>query len=329
MDQLDDPRSVPTDPEATDRALTRRGALLGGAGVAATSLALAALPGTARADGGRAGGRADDDVDLQPVPVPPQVPATEGRVSFGTGSLWYWDTGGSGEPIVLMHAASGSGASWVYQQPVFAQAGYRVIGYSRRGHRNSDAGTGDPGTFADDLNALVEHLQLPRVHLVGTALGSIGAADYLLSFPDRVISAALTCSLVTLGDADYLARSNALRPQPQWSTLPPEFQELGPSYRAMNPEGVEAWKREQALAPSPTLLQRTRTPVTAAALSGARAPILLATGDADLYTPPAMLRELGRAIPNARQVIFTDSGHNAYWERPILFNRTVLEFICS
>ena len=41
--------------------------------------------------------------------------------------LWGWDTGGHGEPIVLLHPNTGSAASWGYQQPVFARAGHRVV----------------------------------------------------------------------------------------------------------------------------------------------------------------------------------------------------------
>ncbi|MEO3855436.1 alpha/beta hydrolase [Acrocarpospora sp. B8E8] len=295
--------------------------VLGGAGLAAAALAVPALPAAA------AVAKPASDDDLQPVPVPPQVPATEGRVSFGGGDLWYWDTGGKGDPVVLGHAATGSGASWGYQQPVLASAGFRVIGYSRRGHRNSDLGpAGDTGTYADDLHALVEHLGLARIHLVGTAAGGIAAADYVLSHPDRVASAALTCSLVAVGDPAYAARSNALRP-PQWDTLPKDFQELSGSYRATNPGGVATWLAEAALAPPASRRQRTKATVTAAALGAAGVPILLATGDADLYTPPAMLRELGRGVPRAKQVIFPECGHNGFWERPALFNRTILAFL--
>ena len=46
--------------------------------------------------------------------------------------LWYNDTGGTGVPVVFMHAASGTCESWVYQLPVFTAAGYRCIPYDRR-----------------------------------------------------------------------------------------------------------------------------------------------------------------------------------------------------
>ena len=268
-----------------------------------------------------------DSHPVGPVPVPIQAVATEGRAPFGGGYLWFWDTGGCGEPVVLMHAATGSGASWVFQQPVLAAAGFRVIGYSRRGHRNSDPGPdADLGTFAGDLQALANHLQLKRFHVIGTAAGSIGAADYALAHPERVASLALTCSLITTADLEFTARAVALRP-PGWETLPHTFQELGPCYRAIDPAGTARWSAEADLAPPASRRQRSRTPVTAAGLAELTVPILLATGDADLYMPTALMRELAAKIPAAELEIFRDSGHSAFWEKPDLFNETMLTFL--
>ena len=87
-----------------------------------------------------------------PVPLPEQVPVKEGIAKLPGTSLWYWDTEGKGDVVVLLHAASGSGAFWGYQQPVLVKAGYRVISYSRRGHLKSDPGNqDDPGSASEDL----------------------------------------------------------------------------------------------------------------------------------------------------------------------------------
>lgn len=322
--------SPPHDPARlgpNQRAWGRRGVLAtAGATVSAVGLGLAdeaaASSGRRGSHGGHAHGQHPDV--LVPVPMPAQAPQREGYVSFGAGRLWYWDTGGSGEPIVLMHAGSGGGNLWGYQQPVLSAAGYRVVGYSRRGYRNSDAGDpNDTGTVTGDLNLLLAHLGLDRVHLVATAGGSISAAGYALTHPDRVRTLSMVCSLITVGDPDYVTRSDALRPA-QWSTLPVDFQELGPSYRAADRAGAAAWV---AASGTSTIRQGGGVPVTAAALAQLRVPMLIATGDADLYTPPAMLRELAAKIPRAESYVIPESGHSAYWERPHLFNAMVLDFI--
>jgi len=84
---------------------------------------------------------------MTPVPLPAQVSASEGIAELPGTRLDYWDTGGEGPAIVLLHPATGSALIWAYQQPVFAKAGYRVIAYSRRGHHNAAPVPQDnPGT---------------------------------------------------------------------------------------------------------------------------------------------------------------------------------------
>ena len=92
--------------------------------------------------------------------------------------LLYTDTGGAGVPIVLMHAATGSVASWEHQTPVFVKAGYRVIAFDRRGWGGTTTDPNTPmGTAADDLIALMDSLHVDRFHLVGTAAGGFVTID--------------------------------------------------------------------------------------------------------------------------------------------------------
>src|SRR5215470_4585159 len=96
---------------------------------------------------------------MSPIPIPAQVPAKDGVAQIPDTRLWYWDTGGQGVPIVLLHPATGSALIWVYQQPVFAKAGYRVIAFSRRGYYNSAAfDSKNPGIGSEDLKQLTDVL---------------------------------------------------------------------------------------------------------------------------------------------------------------------------
>ncbi len=74
-------------------------------------------------------------------------------------------TTGSGQPVVLIHGYPLDGHSWERQTRVLLQAGCRVIAYDERGsRRSSHPGIGfDYDTFAADLNALIEHLDLTNV----------------------------------------------------------------------------------------------------------------------------------------------------------------------
>src|SRR5262245_14923023 len=267
----------------------------------------------------------------RPVPIPQQAPAQEGMVDVGGGArLWYWDTGGSGRPVILLHAGTQSGAGWVYQQPVLAGAGYRVIGYSRRGYYRSDSGDGaDPAFAADDLDRLVRHLALGTVDLVGAAQGAFFVVDYALAWPDKVRRLAIVSSYLGITDSDYAAVNARLRP-PFFATLPHDFQELSPSYRAGNPEGLAAWNEltHQAL-PGKRITPKMKQPLTWARLESIRHPTLLMTGDADLYTPPSLLRMQAQHMPHAEMHVVREAGHSPYWEQPVLFNDILLAFLAK
>src|ERR687885_1835019 len=86
----------------------------------------------------------------------------------------YYEDHGSGRPVVLIHGYPLSGASWEKQTAALLAAGHRVITYDRRGFGKSSQPTigYDYDTFADDLHALLEHLALEDVILVGFSMGT-------------------------------------------------------------------------------------------------------------------------------------------------------------
>jgi pimeloyl-ACP methyl ester carboxylesterase len=259
-------------------------------------------------------------------PMPAPVPAGLRQVPVPGGSLACWDTGGDGPAVVLLHPGTGSHAVWGYQQPVLAAAGYRVIAYSRRGHLGSPS-TQDPGCAAEDLAALLDALGVARAHLLGCAAGAIVAFDFALSFPDRVGRMVLACTHMGLEDADYAALSASLRPK-GFAQMPGDFRELGPSYRAANPEGAAAWLAlEHAAIPGARLEQRRLNRLDRAALGRLAMPVLLVGGDADLWAPPPVFRLFQRALPGSELVILAECGHAAQWEQPEAFNAAVLGFL--
>jgi len=265
-----------------------------------------------------------------PVPVPEPVPAAEGMIDVGGVRLWYWDTGGSGRPVVLLHSGSQSGAGWGYQQPVFARAGFRVIGYSRRGCFRSEAGNPDaPGSASEDLKRIVDALRLEKVHLVAMALGAFYAVDFALGYPERVRSLTIASSYLGIdgSERDYADANARLKPK-EFHALPDDFKELHPSYRAGHPSGVDAWLKLASQAVSGVRIDQKRSyKLTWALVETIAHPTLLMTGDGDLYTPPALLRMQASHFSHAEVAIVKEAGHCANWEQPQVFNATVLEFL--
>ena len=116
--------------------------------------------------------------------------------------LYYTDQGpAEALPVVLIHGFPLNGESWGKQQAALLDAGYRVIAYDRRGFGSSTkAGDGyDYDTFAADLHALIEDLDLHDAILVGFSMGTGEIARYLSRYGSaRVAKAAFLGSLEPL-----------------------------------------------------------------------------------------------------------------------------------
>jgi pimeloyl-ACP methyl ester carboxylesterase len=267
--------------------------------------------------------------------LPLSVSAAENSTSGGYAELpgvklWFTDTGGTGTPIVLLHANTGTSVSWESQAVAFAREGYRVIGFDRRGWGKSLANpaTGpQPGSVAADLDALVDHLKLDKFHLVGVAGGGFVSLDYAAWRPERLRSLVVAGSTGQFAEKemrDITARVEI----PELRNQAAVYREVGPSYRGVNPEGTKRWieieeHAQQPGAPS----QPLRTPNTFAKLAAVTMPILVMAADADLLAPPALMRAWAAHLKNYEWSTVPDSGHAIAWEHPDIFNEKVLGFV--
>jgi pimeloyl-ACP methyl ester carboxylesterase len=120
--------------------------------------------------------------------------------------LHYEDVGG-GKPVVLIHGWPLSSRSWENQIPALVAEGYRVITYDRRGFgASSQPWTGyDYDTLAADLDALLRHLDLREVTLVGFSMGGGEVARYIGTFGTERIASAVFAAAVP----PYLYKSEA------------------------------------------------------------------------------------------------------------------------
>src|SRR5690242_3750976 len=108
---------------------------------------------------------------------------TVGQENSGSIELYYEDHG-SGQPVVMIHGYPLSGRAWDKQVPALLEDGRRVITYDRRGFgKSSQPAIGyDYDTFAADLNALMEALDLRDAVLVGHSMGTGEVTRYLGRF---------------------------------------------------------------------------------------------------------------------------------------------------
>jgi pimeloyl-ACP methyl ester carboxylesterase len=259
-----------------------------------------------------------------------EMPSRREFASLPGARLWFTDSGGSGEPIVLMHAITGTSESWEPQIASFAKAGYRVVAFDRRGWGRSqaDPATGpQPGHASDDLHALADFLSLGRFHLVGVAGGGFVALDYAAFHPERLSSLVVAASTGSVSDKDVqdvIARIEI----PGIRTLPAHYREVGASYRGANPEGMKRWleieeRARQREAPA----QPLRSPNTFAKLATVTTRALVVAADADLIAPPGLMKIWARHVKGAQWTTVPDAGHSIAWEQPAIFNDIVLRFL--
>lgn len=113
--------------------------------------------------------------------------------------IFYTDQGpADAQPVVLIHGVPLNGESWDLQSRALQDAGFRVIAYDRRGFgASSKTATGsDYDTFAADLHALIEELELEDAVLVGFSMGTGEIARYLSRYgAGRIAKAAFFGSL--------------------------------------------------------------------------------------------------------------------------------------
>ena len=117
----------------------------------------------------------------------------------------YYEDHGTGSPVVLIHGWPLSGASWEKQTAALLAAGHRVITYDRRGFGKSSQPTVgyNYDTFAADLDAVLNTLNLSDVSLVGFSMGTGEVTRYIGKYGTRRVRKAVLIG--TLGP--YLVKA--------------------------------------------------------------------------------------------------------------------------
>lgn len=107
-------------------------------------------------------------------------------------------TQGQGTPLILVHGfASNHSVNWVNTLWIktLTHAGYRVIALDNRGHGKSqklyNPDDYSPQIMAEDVRALMDHLEIARADVMGYSMGARITAHLALSYPERVRSALL------------------------------------------------------------------------------------------------------------------------------------------
>ncbi|WP_435528028.1 alpha/beta fold hydrolase [Microbacterium aurantiacum] len=261
--------------------------------------------------------------------------------------LYYTDQG-SGQPVVLIHGFPLNGESWGKQQAALLDAGYRVIAYDRRGFGASTkvASGLDYDTFAADLHALLEDLDLSDVVLVGFSMGTGEIARYLSRYgSERVAKAAFLGSLEPYllitddnpdgaGPQDFFDGVAASVREDRYGFVTgflKDFYNLDDTLGSrISQEAVDASARVAAQAGNAAIAAAPLTWPTdfRGDIPAIDAPSLILHGTADNILPiDATARRFRELLPDATYVEIEGAPHGLLWTHGDEVNEALLAFL--
>jgi len=214
----------------------------------------------------------------------------------------YYETYGSGEPLIMLHGNGGSINVFRNQIPFFEKY-YRVIAIDSRlqGKSGGSADTISYEMMASDFCALLDQLQIKSAYVLGWSDGGIDGILMALNCPDRVKKLAAS-------GANTVADTTAM---PQTDFV--EMKKV-----VANPQSSPIEKAlNQMMIDQPN--------ISYAELGQIKCPVLIMAGDRDMIKAEHTLK-IFQSIPGASLCIFPDSHHGVCIQHPELFNETVLSF---
>lgn len=252
-----------------------------------------------------------------PAPVP-LARAPDRHFTAGDVKLRFRETG-SGEPVVLLHGFASDIGSWSGLGDSIATE-YRVVALDQRGHGGSGrpaAASGYGREMGEDVIRLLDHLGLPRAHLVGHSMGGVIAAYAAVRYPARIATVSLlappfyadsaaAASIMSPFAAD-LRRGDGLRGFLR--RFAPELPDS--AVEAFNAEMMAAGDRDMMIGVMRTFGGFT---VGQQGVATASVPALVAVGENDVLASQA--RDLAGWWPHARLLQIPGADHVSILAHP-------------
>lgn len=223
----------------------------------------------------------------------------------------YYETYGSGEPLLIIHGNSGSIGNFLNQIPYFEKRYKVVVADSRAQGKSADPGDSlSYELMADDLNALLDTLHLDSCYVIGWSDGGINGLLLAINHPGKVKKLAVTGANLW----------------PDTSAVDPFVYQM-----AMNLNDslakVQQTKQVKNIRKLAHLLSY-EPHINFRQLNRIKCPTLVIGGDHDVILPQHTLF-IAQSIPSAYLWILPSSGHSTPIYYKDEFNRVVGDFFAK
>ena len=268
------------------------------------------------------------------TPDPSLGPIRSGKAGATAYSVW-----GHGEPVVLVHGVGMAGEIWQPQVAELARR-FQVVTYDMLGHGGSDLPPDGVRleAYAEQLRALLDHLDVACADVVGHSMGALVALEFALEHPARTRSVAALNAVFQRSPeqrAAVEARAAALRTEglgesvgptlERWfgQTIPAELQAPAALterlLRSVDPLG---YARTYELFARSDRVHADRMPALTA-------PALFLTADGDLNSTPSMSHAMAALAPRGRAQVIEGARHMMTVTHPGAVNAALIAFLES
>ncbi len=252
--------------------------------------------------------------DTVPAATVESIPYGANAAASGTfehdGVTLYYETYGEGPPLLLVHG-NGFSIGTLAAQIAHFKGHYRVIAMDSRDHgRSSDSN--EPLTYekmTDDLAALIDHLKLDSVDVLGWSDGGVEALLLGIRHPAKVKKIVSMAANLNPGPQALYKESGELI-QTMLSSMPDSVRNTPQGRRELKVGGMMTSEPNI----DPAMLERIT------------APTLILAGDHDVIRLEHIV-EIFNHLPNGQMGIFPNSTHMVPYDDPALFNATVERFL--
>jgi len=244
-----------------------------------------------------------------------------------------FEDNGKGLPVLFIHGFPLNRKIWRPQAEALREK-FRVITPDVRGHGESEATAGvyEMELLADDLAALLRHLQCGPAFIAGHSMGGYILFAFYREYPEWVRGLILVSTRAVADSAEGKANREALAQRVEQEGHQPVVEKmLGPMMAEASVRAKPGLKNEVE-----AIMRETTIPGLAGASRGMAArldstellaqinvPVLIIAGTADALIPHAESENMARTIPDARLHLLTGVGHLPSLEKPEEMNRAL------